>query len=69
MEHGTDTNRRTIALEYLRMAHVDLVRASRLRVERIKLARQYGATNQQIADECGITEAAVRGLLARHGGA
>lgn len=30
-----------------------------------KIAKGYGFTNQEIADEYGITEAAVRGLIKR----
>lgn len=33
-----------------------------------KLARQYGATYQEIADTYGVSEAAVRSLLKRNGG-
>lgn len=64
MDNGT----RGIALDYLRRAHDDMVRAAALRLERMKLARKYGATHQQIADAAGVTESAVRALLARHGG-
>ena len=43
------TDRRTrIALDFLRLAQEDLVRASRLVASRIELARTYGAT------ECDI---------------
>lgn len=63
MDNGT----REIALDYLRRAHEDMVRSASLRLERMGLARKYGATNQQIADACGVTEAAVRAILIRHG--
>lgn len=67
MSNVTGIDRKTIALEYLHLAHEDMLRAARLRIERMRLARQYGATHQQIADECGVTESAVRALLNRRG--
>jgi len=65
MSNGT----RDIALDYLARAHEDMVRAATLRLERMGLARKYGATNQQIAEAAGITESAVRAMLIRHGDA
>lgn len=44
------TDRRIIALDFLRLAQVDLVRASTLVASRIELARQYGATEDDITN-------------------
>jgi hypothetical protein len=45
------TDHRTrIALDFLRLAQVDLVRASTLVASRIELAHQYGATEDDITN-------------------
>jgi DNA-directed RNA polymerase specialized sigma24 family protein len=61
------SERRLIALEYLTRVADDLRRVAALRVNYIRNARTYGATNQDIATALGISESAVRALLKRHG--
>lgn len=47
------TDRRTIALDFLRLAQEDLVRASTLVASRIELAYEYGATEDDIMHTIG----------------
>lgn len=58
-----------LAIDYLKLVAADMRHIASLRVDYMRLARQYGVTNQQIGDALGITEAAVRALLKRHGDA
>ena len=58
-------SRREIALQYLKLAQKDLDRAKNARIEYVKLARQYGVTYQLIGDALGVSDTAVRGLVAR----
>ena len=62
-------NPKTLAVEYLARNAADLDKVTAQRIHYVKLARQKGLTHQQIADPLGITEAAVRQMLKRHGGA
>ena len=65
---STDEEKRRIAGDYLTRVRDDLERAKRTRVEYIRLAREYGLTNEAIGMLLGITETAVRALVKRHGG-
>ena len=47
------TDRTRIALDFLRLAQEDLVRASTLIATRIELARTYGATEDDITHTLG----------------
>jgi len=58
-------DRKAIAREFLRLANDDYQRICNLRGYYAKIARQHGLTNQDIADEYGITEAAVRAIIKR----
>lgn len=62
-----DVTRQDIARDYLTRARADLERAALQRIRYILLGRQYGLTNAAIGECLGITEAAVRTLVARHG--
>lgn len=53
----------TVALELLRVHRDMLDRERRTRHVVIRLARQYGLTNQRIADELGLSESAIRYTL------
>lgn len=53
------------AQEFLRLAHENYRTHYAQRVYFARLARQYGLSNQAIADAYGITEAAVRAMLRR----
>lgn len=66
MNNGTE--KRRIALEYLTRVADDLRRAASLRLVYVQNARTYGATNQDIATALGVSEAAIRALVKRHGG-
>lgn len=50
----------------LRRAGTDLAIATADRIRAARAARSVGFSHQQIANELGITEAAVRGLLRRN---
>lgn len=65
---STQDDRRRIAGDYLTRARDDFDRATRTRIEYVLLARKYGLTNADIGALLGISEAAVRGLVKRHGG-
>jgi len=58
-----------LALTYLRLAHQTYRDHYAQRVYFAKLARQYGLTNQQIADAYELTEGAIRKMLQREGDA
>lgn len=68
MPDAINTDRQSIAEEYLRRSAADLAEATRTRLHYVKLARGYGLTFQRIGDALGVSEAAVRQLLARNGG-
>lgn len=53
------------AREFLRLENVSYQKARTHRPYFAKLAKTYGLTNQEIATEYGVTEAAVRGLIKR----
>ena len=57
--------RKNLALEFLELTRDGLEEAKDLRLRRILLARKYGLSNRVIGEALGITEAAVRGLVAR----
>ena len=62
-------DRESILAGYLARNAQDVEKAASQRVYYFKLAREYGFTNQWIADQIGVTEAAVRQMVKRHGGA
>lgn len=64
----TNDDRRRIAGEYLTRARDDFERAARTRLNYIFNARRYGMTYGEIGTLLGVTEAAVRSMLKRHGG-
>lgn len=65
----TLSQRQQIALDYLAISRREFDDAARNRIRYVLLARDYGLTHAAIGDTLGITESAVRGILARHGGA
>ncbi len=69
MENRSRSNRQAIALEYLSISAREFETAIRSRIRYILLAREYGVTNAKIGQTLGISESAVRGLIARHGDA
>jgi DNA-directed RNA polymerase specialized sigma24 family protein len=71
MEHSIaqSEDKRKVAAEYLKLAARDLDRATQVRIHYVILARKYGLTNQQIGSALGVSEAAVRSLVTRNGGA
>lgn len=56
---------KAICLEYLALCREDTERVARARIHYVALARLYGLTHQQIGDALGVTEAAIRAMLAR----
>jgi DNA-binding transcriptional regulator LsrR (DeoR family) len=58
-------DRKTIARTFLRLANDDYQRVCDRRGYYARIAREHGLTNQDIADEYGITEAAVRAIIKR----
>jgi hypothetical protein len=59
------SDHKAIARTFLQFANADYQRIRNLRGYYAKIARQHGLTNQDIADEYGITEAAVRAIIKR----
>lgn len=59
-------DKRLIALEYLQRVADDLSRATVLRIEYIKNAREYGATWRDISFALGMTETGARMLYERN---
>lgn len=64
----TAANHKEIARTFLRLANAEYQDHRLHRGYYAKLAKQYGFTNQEIADEYGVTEGAVRHLLKREAG-
>lgn len=60
-------DRKTIAREFLKLANADYRRVCDQRGYYATIARRHGLTNQDIANEYGITEAAVRAIIKRAG--
>lgn len=60
--------RKRLAGEYLTRARDDFDRAARTRIAYAIAARRHGLTNADIGTFLGVTEGAVRKLIARHGG-
>jgi len=58
-------DRKAIARKFLRLANDDYLRVCDRRGYYARIAREHGLTNQDIADEYGITEAAVRAIIKR----
>lgn len=54
-----------IALTFLGLANDQYQEHRRRRVEYARIAREYGLTNQDIANLYGVTEAAVRAMIRR----
>jgi predicted transcriptional regulator len=65
---STQDDRRRIAGDYLTRVRDDFERALRSRIYYVLLAHKYGMSNVDIGALLGISEAAVRGLIKRHGG-
>ena len=59
------SDRKAIARTFLRLANADYRRVCDHRGYYAKIAREHGLTNQDIATEYGITEAAVRQMIQR----
>ena len=70
---GTDNvSRQQIALTYLRFSREDALAADtneavgrRVRLHYVRLARDYGVTLKAIGEALGLTESAVRFMLAK----
>ena len=58
-------DRKEIARTFLRMANAEYQTRRSNRAYFAQTAREHGLTNQDIADEYGITEAAVRQMIQR----
>lgn len=58
-------DRKEIARTFLRLANEEYQTRRSNRAYFARLAREHGLTNQDIADEYGITEAAVRHMIQR----
>jgi DNA-binding transcriptional regulator LsrR (DeoR family) len=58
-------DRKTIARTFLQLANSEYQKHRAHRGYYARIAREHGLTNQDIADEYGITEAAVRALIKR----
>jgi DNA-directed RNA polymerase specialized sigma24 family protein len=56
---------KTIARELLQLANADYQKHVFLRGYYARISRQHGLTHQEIADEYGVTEAAVRAIIKR----
>lgn len=61
--------RKLIAVEHLELCAQKLTEAKRGRVQGILAARAHGLSCQTIGDALGLTEAAVRSIIKRHGDA
>ena len=61
------SDRQELARTFLKLANSEFQTHKMHRGYYATVARQYGLTHQEIADAYGITEAAVRGLIARAG--
>lgn len=59
--------RKDIARTFLRLANEEYQTRRQHRGYFARLAKTHGLTNQDIADEYGITEAAVRAMIQRAG--
>jgi len=57
--------RRLSVIHYLQLTREQMESAKRNRVVYVKLAREYGFTNQSIGEYLDITESAVRAILTR----
>lgn len=60
-----DGDRKKLARTFLKLASEQYQEHRRHRVYYAQMARDHGLTNQDIATEYGITEAAVRQMLKR----
>lgn len=60
-------DRRELAKTFLHLANSEFQQHKLHRGYYARIAREHGLTHQEIADAYGITEAAVRGLIARAG--
>ena len=60
-----ENDRKEIARTFLRMAHEEYQTRRSNRAYFAQIAREHGLTNQDIATEYGITEAAVRQMIQR----
>jgi len=61
------TDRKEIARTFLKLASEQYQEHRRHRAYYARIAKSHGLTNQDIADEYGITEAAVRAMIRRAG--
>lgn len=60
-------DRQELARTFLKLANSEYQKHKLHRSYYARIAREHGLTHQEIADAYGITEAAVRGLIARAG--
>lgn len=60
-------DRKEIARTFLRLANTEYQTRRSNRAYFAKVARDHGLTNQDIANEYGVTEAAVRQMIQRAG--
>lgn len=60
---ASTSNRKEIARTFLRLANGQFQEHRRHRAYYARIAREHGLTHQDIADEYGITEAAVRAMI------
>jgi hypothetical protein len=58
-------DRKEIARTFLRLASAQYQEHRQHRAYYARIAREHGLTNQDIADEYGVTEAAVRQMIQR----
>ena len=56
---------KSIAREFLQLAKRDYEKAVFMRGYYARISKQHGLTHQEIADEYGVTEAAVRAIIKR----
>lgn len=61
------TDRKALARTFLKLASAQFQEHRRHRAYYAQMARDHGLTNQDIANEYGITEAAVRAMIQRAG--
>ena len=61
------TDRKDLARTFLKLASAEYQNHKLHRAYYARIAREHGLTNQDIANEYGVTEAAVRAMIQRAG--
>lgn len=68
MNNATKPDKIAIAGRFLELARKEFEQAARKRIYFVLLSRSHGVTNAQIGASLGVSEAAVRAIVKKHGG-